>query len=398
MKFELICRAVYAVGVIAVLVAGIVWLARRHRLIIERVKVLNLDKRRSNMVLERMADGIIAINRAGEVTLSNPAADQICGTRHPFVIGSQIEDTDAHPEIMRLAYECIASGEIMKSEIKLPGWPQRVVSIQSVPFSEDDSGTQAAMVILHDLTDVRRHEKNHKEFVGNVSHELKTPITAIRTTAEVLLGGAKNDPDFVDQFLNTIISETDRLSALIEDLLEIARRDSGIATLTKSCCNVAELVAQGVAVVLPQASARGIVVDVDVPDELVLQCDGSQIVQLIRNLVDNAVKYTPEGGSVSITARRLDECGLALSVQDTGIGIPYGEIDRIFERFHRVDKARSRRLGGTGLGLSIVKTIVVSHGGKIDVESQLGKGSIFSVTIPGVLPAEANNCTISSDI
>lgn len=231
-KFELICRAVCAVGVIAVLVAGIVWLARRHRLIVERVKVLNLDKRRSDMVLERMADGIIAINRAGEVTLSNPAADQICGIRHPFVIGSQIEDTDAHPEIMRLAYECIASGEIMKSEIKLPGWPQRVVSIQSVPFSEDDSGTQAAMVILHDLTDVRRHEKNHKEFVGNVSHELKTPITAIRTTAEVLLDGAKNDPDFVDQFLSTIISETDRLSALIEDLLEIARQEWS----QKICC------------------------------------------------------------------------------------------------------------------------------------------------------------------
>ncbi|MHB9036750.1 MAG: ATP-binding protein [Armatimonadota bacterium] len=348
----------------------------------ECVRTLRREKRQSRMVLESMADGIIALDAKGQITLCNAAACRICGVRDMLAVGMRLEDTEVHPEVSRLAHECVLEKKAFRSEIKLPGWPQRVVSIRAAWYAEAHSGADSAIVIFHDLTEVRRHEMSQKEFVANVSHELKTPITAVRTTAEALLAGAKNDEDFVDRFLNTIISESDRLSLLIEDLLEIARRDSGITKTEKLDCSVAEIVSRALKVVYPQAAQKSVAVETNVPEALVGFCDEAQAVQLVQNLVDNAVKYTLDGGRVEVSACEVDS-NLVLSVKDTGIGIPHGEADRVFERFYRVDKARSRRLGGTGLGLAIVKDIVESHGGEIRLDTQLGKGSTFTVTLPG---------------
>lgn len=347
----------------------------------ENVRVLRRERRQSRMVIDSMADGIIATNKKGRITICNPAARKMCCAGEPLEVGMRLEDTQVHPEVTRLAYECLDGKCVLKSEVKLSGWPQRVISIYAAWYSEASSGADSVLVILHDLTDVRRHELNQKEFVANVSHELKTPITAVRTTAEALLAGAKNDEDFVDRFLNSIIAESDRLSVLIEDLLDIARRDSGITRTERSHCAMIDIINRAVRVILPQADQKNIQINVDVPEDLIGYCDEAQAVQMVRNLIDNAVKYTSEGGRVSASVSRQGS-DITIKVADNGIGIPHGEVDRIFERFYRIDKARSRRLGGTGLGLAIVKDIVESHDGKISVETQLGKGSTFIVTLP----------------
>ena len=349
--------------------------------LINNIRDLQLDKHRAEMVLANMADGVIAVDCEGKITLFNSAAGQIFSVKSSNIVGQSLIDADLHPEVARLALECISDRKVSESEIKLPGVPQHVIQMHAAPFRATDTGTDCAMIILHDLSEVRRHEQNQKEFVSNVSHELKTPITAIRTTAEVLLAGAKNDEEVVDRFLNTIVSETDRLSALIDDLMEIARRDSGINKVEKSEVNIAEIINRAVTAVLPQATQKEISVEINVPKTLVCYCDDIQIMQLVRNLVENAVKYTPSGGTVEVAAQESGS-GHMIWVKDTGIGIPQGEVSRIFERFYRVDKARSRRMGGTGLGLSIVKDIVESHGGEIAVETQLGRGSKFIVTLP----------------
>lgn len=345
------------------------------------IKELRQDKRQTETVFSNMADGVIAVNSDGQITIFNNAARLIFSHVNMDAIGKRLEDTDIHPEIARVASECKLSGEYLSSEIVLPGLPQRVVGINATPFDGLDSNGRCAMVLLHDLSEIRRHEKNQKEFVSNVSHELRTPITSVRVTAEALLGGAKNDEDLVDRFLGTILSESDRLSALIDDLLDIAKRDSGIIRVQKSEVSISDIVNLVVRLILPQAELNNIRIKTDLADGLMGYCDNTQIMQLLRNLVENAIKYTPSDGQVEVKAYET-KTNLMISVKDTGIGIPQGEVDRIFERFYRVDKARSRRLGGTGLGLSIVKDIVKSHGGEIFVETQLGKGSTFTVVLP----------------
>lgn len=345
------------------------------------VASLRQDKRRAEMVLANMADGIIAVDAEGRITLFNRAAGLIFGEKDARVLGRRIEDADLHPSVAQMAYECISTGESRSGEVRLPGHPQRAISIRAAPFRSAESGSDCAMIILHDLTEVRRHERNQKEFVSNVSHELKTPLTAVRTTAEALMCGAKNDDVLVDRFLNNILVESDRLSALIEDLMEIARMDSGVTRTERDDTDMAAVVNRAVSAVLPQARQKGVSVEIDVAEGLVAYCDEAQMVQVVRNLVDNAVKYTQPGGRVDVLAGE-DDASLVVTVKDTGIGIPHGEIERVFERFYRVDKARSRRAGGTGLGLAIVKDIVESHGGRVDVETELGRGSTFVVTIP----------------
>ncbi|MCE5324068.1 ATP-binding protein [bacterium] len=347
----------------------------------ESVSVLRREKCQRVIVIESMADGVITVDVHGRIMLCNSAACRLCDVSN-LRIGMQLEDSDVHPEIIKLSYECMSEKNVLTSEIRLPGWPQRVIGIRAAWYRQANSSEDCALIMLHDLTDVRRHEMNQREFVANVSHELKTPITAVRTSAEALLAGAKNDEDFVDRFLNSIIAESDRLSLLIEDLLDIARRDSGITQTQKTTCSLVEIISRAVRVINPQAVNKNISIEVKVPDDLAGYCDEAQTVQMVRNLVDNAVKYTADGGHVSVEANE-HESGFEIMVTDTGIGIPQGELDRIFERFYRVDKARSRRLGGTGLGLAIVKDIADSHGGKIDVRTQLGKGSSFTVTFPG---------------
>jgi len=341
---------------------------------------LRREKQRAEMVLSEIADGIIGVDGDGKITLFNRAAETLLGAKASKALGSRVESIDIHPELARLASDCVVAGQAMNSEIRLPGLPERVIGIRAAPFSETGQG-ESALLLLHDLSEIRRHEKMQKEFVSNASHELLTPITAIRTTAEALLAGAKNDDKLVDRFLNTIVSESDRLSALIYDLMEIAKGESGITRTKMGAVSVAEAVRRAFVSIQPLADQNEVEVGFAVDEELAAYADEIQLVQLVHNLIDNAVKYTPSGGRVDVIGERSGD-GVSISVRDTGIGIPHGEVERIFERFYRVDRARSRRLGGTGLGLAIVKDIVEMHGGRISVETELGRGSVFTVMLP----------------
>ncbi|HOP81233.1 MAG TPA: ATP-binding protein, partial [Armatimonadota bacterium] len=220
-----------------------------------------------------------------------------------------------------------------------------------------------------------------KEFVANVSHELRTPITAVRVTAEALLSGAKDDPQLLDRFLTTLVKESERLSLLIDDLLEIAKREAGQRKIRRTEIDLPRLMTRIIALHRAKAEASNIGITSEVQDDLTIYADEQQIEQVISNLLDNAIKYTLQNGKVDVRAEGNGK-SVTISVTDTGIGIPNNEVPRIFERFYRVDKARSRQLGGTGLGLSIVKDIVEAHNGTITVETELGSGSTFTVSIP----------------
>ncbi len=344
------------------------------------VKALANDKRRAEMVLSEIGDGIIAVDSTGKVALFNRAAESMLGEKASRVVGGDLESADLHPELARLAADCLDGKGAHAAEIRLPGLPERVIGIRAARFPEQDR-RNSALLLLRDLSDIRRHEKMQKEFVSNVSHELRTPITAVRVTAEALLAGAKDDEDLVDRFLTNIVAESDRLSALIDDLMDIAKRESGITRTDRTDVGVIAAMERAYMTVRPQAEQSGISVQLNAPEGLTAYADETQLVQVIRNLLDNAVKYTSAGGEVVVSAAG-GEPGVLISVSDTGIGIPHGEVDRIFERFYRVDKARSRRIGGTGLGLAIVKDIVDAHGGRIEVDTELGKGSVFRVTLP----------------
>ncbi|MCL5102926.1 MAG: ATP-binding protein [Armatimonadetes bacterium] len=347
----------------------------------ESITRLRQRNRWSEAVVAHTANGVLEIDSEGRITLCNPAAEEMFGRKKSTLLGRKIEDCDLHPELAKLAYECLDSDVPLETEIKMPGQPLRVLTPRVVSIRGPRRKDDFAMMVIQDVSEVRRRQMHEREFVSNVSHEFRTPITAVRTTAEALISGAKNDPEVVDRFLNTIISESERLSALIDDLLEIAKRDYGIAKGQNEHITVSEIINRAVDVVRPLAWQKDVSVEVDVPEDLVEYCDESQMLQLVRNLADNAVKYTPEGGRVNISAHEEDS-NLVISVKDTGIGIPHGEVGRIFERFYRVDKARSRRMGGTGLGLAIVKDIVDSYGGTIKVETELDVGSTFTVEMP----------------
>jgi two-component system, OmpR family, phosphate regulon sensor histidine kinase PhoR len=360
-------------------------LARSFNAMSEHLKktVDELAEQRDKMgtILTAMADGIIVTDEVGNTVLFNNSSERIFDRPAGLALGRKFEDLQLHPALNQMVAETLASGRLVRREIKLPGPPEKSLNAYSAPIKDSSAHVRGAALVLHDFTELYQHEQTQKEFVANVSHELRTPITAIRVTAEALLSGAKDDPQLVDRFLSTLVRESERLSLLIDDLLEIAKREAGRVKPNKTEVSLRDIVDRIAQVCGPDAARNELGIIVDVPEDLMAYADERQLEQVIGNLVDNAVKYTLQGGTVHISSTE-DESNTFVSVRDTGIGIPQVDVARIFERFYRVDKARSRQLGGTGLGLSIVKSIVEGHGGTIAVQTQLGEGSTFTFTLP----------------
>jgi two-component system phosphate regulon sensor histidine kinase PhoR len=242
--------------------------------------------------------------------------------------------------------------------------------------------------VFHDITELRHLEKVRKDFVANVSHELRTPITAIRGYAETLQGGALNDPVMAPKMVEIIHRQSERLSELVEDLLELSRLESREVRLTLTEVPLAEAAARAADTVRPKAEGKSQRVSLHVPAELRALGDPRAVEQVLLNLLDNAVKYTPAGGRVDVYgACEEDRC--VVRVKDTGLGIEPRHLSRIFERFYRVDKGRSRDMGGTGLGLSIVKHLLQAMEGEVKVESQPNEGSTFTIFLPRAAPPKA---------
>jgi two-component system phosphate regulon sensor histidine kinase PhoR len=237
--------------------------------------------------------------------------------------------------------------------------------------------------VLHDVTDLRRLEQVRTEFVANVSHELRTPLTAIQGYVETLLGGGLDDPQERRRFLEVVHRHAERLGRLLNDLTDLSNIELGRTTLHLAPTSLAEVVESVLPVIRPRAEGRRVALETDVPEQLpAVRADHDRLHQILINLLDNAVKYTPEHGRVSLCAGTAGPDAVEVAVADTGIGIPAADLPRITERFYRVDKARSRELGGTGLGLAIVKHLVVAQGGELRIESEPGRGTTVCFTLP----------------
>jgi two-component system phosphate regulon sensor histidine kinase PhoR len=347
-------------------------------------------------ILKKMTDGIVLADAEGRITLLNPAAQRILGLNVDAVQGKTLLEATLnyplHAMLERAAQDRVETSD----EVRLTLDAARALQLQAyaAPVESETGQAQGAMLVLHDLTELRRLEEVRKQFVANASHELRTPLTAIKMTTETLLLGAKDRPEDCDRFLNMIAAETERMVALVNDLLDLSRIESGTAQIHLEPVPVWGLVEEVREEMLSRAEERGQSLRVSVPEALCARADAAALRQILLNLVDNALKYTPAGGRVEINASAAGD-RVILTLRDTGIGIPSADIHRIFERFYRVDKARSRQLGGTGLGLAIVKHLVEAQHGTIGVESELNRGSTFTVSLPraeeGKLPLRAED-------
>lgn len=328
-----------------------------------------------------MAEGVLILDYAGHVQLVNRSLQEFFGLKSD-VRGQTIMEAFRLQElaevIRRLPEERIVQGH----ELEVAGIQKRWLEVNAAAVL-DRAGTQrGAILVFHDLTRLKQLENTRQEFVANVSHELRTPLSLIKGFVETLLDGAKDDPELSARFLRTIEKHTDRLTYLIEDLLTISRLESGQIVMNLHDVDLREEAAHVVDDLQARAMDKHVTLRNDLPPNLHARADADRLQQVLFNLVENAIKYGRSDGSVSIGGQANSGDRIELWVQDNGPGIPAESKERIFERFYRVDRARSRETGGTGLGLAIVKHIVQAHGGEVWVKSELGKGATFFFTLP----------------
>ena len=307
---------------------------------------------------------VVVFDTDGREVARNHAATAFTGARHQDVLLD---------EVMARLVRTAAAGTGAREQIELAGPPPVVVDVSAMPFRD------GAVALMEDVTERQLVDRIRTDFVANVSHELRTPVGAISILAETLSG--ETEDELVKGLASRMVSESERMSRIIDDLLELSRIEMGGEMLV-SPVDVADVVREAVERVAPKAAREGVEIDSQVePYTVVIEADFFQLVTALSNLVDNAVKYSEGKGRVAVTARAGG--GWAeISVSDNGIGIPAGSLDRIFERFYRVDRARARTTGGTGLGLSIVKRVVTNHGGEVNVTSREGEGSTFTLRLP----------------
>lgn len=330
-------------------------------------------------LLNSMGEGVLLLDEEGRIQLVNRAFESLFHLKGDVRGRNVLEALRSH-ELDELVQRTRASGQVFGAEMELPGLEPRSLQVNAASIS--NGRTHGMILVFHDLTRLKQLENVRKEFVANVSHELRTPLSLIKGYVETLLDGAKDDPALAARFLQTIAKHTDRLTYLIEDLLTISRLESGPAVLSLLPTAVRELASRTVDDLASRAASRKITLANEVPAALTARADANRVQQVLFNLVDNAIKYGRPEGRVVVGGRAAGEEFVELWVRDDGPGIPAEALGRIFERFYRVDRNRSREQGGTGLGLAIVKHIVQSHGGEVRVESEPGKGATFYFKLP----------------
>jgi len=339
-------------------------------------------------ILRSMVEGIMVLDGRGTVLLINPALERMLGIRASEVTGRSYQDALPHPDMKELAAKVLAIRENHRGELAFSGLTFRVDATMAGGRSPNEP---CVVLVFHDITALRRLENVRRDFVANVSHELRTPLTSIKGYVEALLDGAKDDPVESRRFLEIILKQSDRLNLILEDLLQLSQIESGQVVFKRDAVRLEAVVERTLSMIRPLAEKKGHALHVALPSGLpAVRGDEERLVQVLTNLLDNAVKYTPESGTITIEAQRAEPAGLVeLSVSDTGPGIPEADRPRVFERFYRVDKARSREMGGTGLGLAIVKHIVEGHGGQVWAEGRRPTGSRFVVRLPAAPPAKS---------
>jgi two-component system phosphate regulon sensor histidine kinase PhoR len=348
---------------------------------------LELDRseqaERTAALFNRMVEGLIVIDAAGTIRLANTAAGTLFGFAAPATGRALIEAVRNH-EVTALATRVNAESEVLGHELRLEGIgaAPRFLQVNALALKSRAGTQDGAILVFHDLTRLRQLEAVRQEFVANVSHELRTPLSLIKSAVETLIDGGKEDPVATARFLQIIERHANRLTLLIDDLLLLSTLDSGRVRLEIDTIAVRPAIQDAMEDLTAKARARGVTLLNEAPSALCVRADPDRLRQVLSNLIDNAIKYGRSEGNVRVMARPAADNRIEFLVSDDGPGIPEGAKERLFERFYRADKARSREQGGTGLGLAIVKHVVQAHGGDITVSSEPGQGSTFSFTIP----------------
>jgi two-component system, OmpR family, phosphate regulon sensor histidine kinase PhoR len=355
------------------------------------IRLLSGERNRSSAILRSMVEGVAVIDADERLVFYNRAFSEILNVDAASAEGRPLIEVVRNSDLVGLIRRALRGEEGLQSDITMGITQARSFSITAAPVKALDASApgrtpnekpSGAVVVLHDVTELRRLERVRQDFVANVSHEFKTPLTAIQGFAETLLAGAIDDPENNRRFLEIIRNHAIRLARLTNDLLKLARIEAGKMELEFSSVGLLELIEGCTETTLLKANRKEITLEISVPPQLPpVRGDATLLRDVLQNLLDNAIQYTPAGGHISVAATAGPREAV-VSVADTGIGIPLADSERIFERFYRVDAARSREAGGTGLGLSIAKHIVEAHGGKLWVESTVGQGSKFSFSLP----------------
>ncbi|MGA2017758.1 MAG: ATP-binding protein [Opitutaceae bacterium] len=354
----------------------------------KREAELKGQSERTAALFDRMVEGLIVIDAAGRIRLANRAAARLFGFEGPAA-GKSILETTRNHEVAAVVGRLSREPEVLDHEVRIDSIDApRFLRVNALALRDGAGAADGAILVFHDLTRLRQLEGVRQEFVANVSHELRTPLSLIKSAAETLLDGGKDDPVALARFLNIIDKHAHRLALLIDDLLLLSTLDSGGLRLEKQPMALRATVQDAIDDLQPRAHARNVTLENSIPGSLVATADQERIRQVIFNLLDNAIKYGRVGGKTVIGGRVLANGRIEISVVDDGPGIPKESHERIFERFYRVDKARSREQGGTGLGLAIVKHVVQAHGGEVRLECESGSGSAFIFWLPPGAPPQ----------
>jgi two-component system phosphate regulon sensor histidine kinase PhoR len=352
------------------------------------LKATNEDHERSRLRIERqqaamlngMTEGLMLLDPEGRVQLSNRALASLFGLADDIQSRPLMEALRRH-ELAELVKSLGPDNPLSTTEIRITHPSERWLEVNAALIPDTSGAGPGVVLVFHDVTGLKNMERARKDFVANVSHELRTPLSLIKGFVETLLNGAVNNPDVSEKFLRTIDRNAERLRLLMEDLLTISKLESGRLRIQIEPVSLPDMVEKVVSDLNPKASARGTGLRCEIP-ALVVAADPIRLEQVLFNLIDNAIKYGGSSGHVLISARVADSRFVECSIADDGPGIPTDALENIFERFYRVDKARSREQGGTGLGLSIVKHIIQSHEGRVWATSEPGNGAKFFFTLP----------------
>ncbi|MBF0544019.1 MAG: PAS domain-containing protein [Candidatus Riflebacteria bacterium] len=349
-----------------------------------RIETVFRQRNEQNAILSSMVEGVLAIDENGHVLSLNKACAKILGIPLEKQISKAIGEIVRNNELMKLIDRILSGSEPFEENIVvLEGSDERFLQVHGAALLDSNGKKFGAAFVLNDVTRLKKLENLRRDFVANVSHELKTPITSIKGFVETLLEGAINDPNDAQRFLKIVEKHADRLNSIIEDLLLLSRieQDAERTTLETEMVPLKDLLSEAIQTCDLKATENNIFVELQCPEDIQVKVNQRLFCQAVVNLIDNAIKYSPSGNPVEVVGTNLESENV-ITVRDSGCGIPKEHFPRLGERFYRVDKARSRQQGGTGLGLAIVKHIVQAHFGKLSFESEIGKGSSFQIHLP----------------
>ena len=355
-------------------------LSQMGRQLRESMDKLSIESARLEAILASMVEGVLAVGYDMRILFCNDSFAQAIGDSGVRIIGTPLLAVLRDSALFTLLETVLATGETAKGRIQLAAASDRVFAAYTAPLMAEEK--RGAVVVLHEVTDIERLETIRRDFVANVSHELRTPLAAILGYTETLLDGAMEDAAISKRFLDTIRTHAIRLNNISADLLTLSELDAGVSTALPSAFSLEEIISTAARSVEAEARQRSVGLNLGEIEDVEIRGYKLRLEQAVMNLLDNAIKFNHAGGEVHIEARLTPEGQVKVVVTDTGCGIPSQDLSRIFERFYRVDRARSRQVGGTGLGLAIVKHAIELMNGRIEVTSKVGKGSTFTLLIP----------------